>query len=91
MTELKTLKDLGFTFEYNNKKTEDCNSCGSCSEGLQCDIRIIKSEAIKEFKLLNNHYEANRQFPFMFNNDRERKVLQSFLRWKFNLTEEDLK
>ena len=54
-------------------------------------MREIKQEAIKEHILLNDHYKSCEEFPFKILDDRERKVLQSYIKWKNNLTEEDLK
>ena len=50
----------------------------------------LKQEAINDIKLLNDHYESCKEFPFKILNDRERKVLQAYIKWKNNITEEDL-
>jgi hypothetical protein len=55
------------------------------------DNSLLRQEAIKEVKILNDHYESCVLFPFKILNDRERKVLQSFIKWKFNIPEDDLK
>lgn len=76
--ELKTLEDL-----YKHKFA--CTNANYFSE------KELKTEAIKEYILLNDHYGSCKEFPFKIFNDRERKVLQSYIKWKNNLTEKDLK
>jgi hypothetical protein len=80
---LKTLKDLKefvFTKEmWECAKEPFTNKFASKEE--------LKQEAIKIERLANDHYKFNAEMPFMARNDSERKFLQSFLKWFFNLEE----
>ena len=42
----------------------------------------LRQEAIKEVRLLNDHYKSCELFLFKILNDRERKVIQRYIKWK---------
>lgn len=88
MEKLKTLNDIEIPFPpiKKNLSYQEGYIEGSLQTGKK-----IKVEAIKEHLLLNDHYKSNKIFPFMFSWDKERKQLQAYIKWKNNLTEEDLK
>jgi len=74
---VKTLKEI-FWLE----RLKMCG-CGSCSEGLSCDIKIIKQEAIKDIKFLADWYlKSNEEhieyLKLMFGKDYEDELDLSF-------------
>ena len=80
MSELKTLKDL-----FGSK---DHCLCAACGEDFKCDIEIIRQEAIKIIKYLENKDEViydgeklERHYGFY-----DLTLFKLF----FNITEEDL-
>ena len=78
---LKTLKDLGYGKHITGGIRMDECGCMGCSEGVGCDIEIIRKEAIK----WANDKESYEKFNHT----------KSYWRWVFmkfhNITDEDLK
>lgn len=85
MTDLKTLKDLD-KVNLDNGNEDYCECCG-LPGGAYFTEEVLRSEAVKDFNALEEDYE---NFPSLLWDSSQAVAIQRYIKWKFNLTEQEL-
>ena len=80
MTEIKTLQDLWKEKNKDLKEKGITCACGNC-DLVSFKMKELKAEAVNDIKLMREGFSL----PIVRND------IESYIKWKFNLTEEDLK